>query len=173
MSRELRRVLVEMRDARQKVANLAGKVDISMEQVFSSPDGSILDPDNLYHRYFVPVLAASGIRKIRLHDLRHTFGSLLIQSGASIVYVKEQMGHSSIQVTVDTYGHLIPGANVSYVDRLDQKPKKKQASAQQLSATPAQPRDEAEIDIPSYVVDLTSGGRQDRTADLRVMNPSL
>lgn len=39
--------------------------------------------------------------------------------GASIVYVKEQMGHSSIQVTVDTYGHLVPGADVSYVDRLD------------------------------------------------------
>jgi len=70
---------------------------------------AFLDPDNLYHRYFLPVLAKAGIRKIRLHDLRHTFGSLLIQAGASIVYVKEQMGHSSIQVTVDTYGHLIPG----------------------------------------------------------------
>jgi integrase len=94
MSRELRRVLVEVRDARQRAAKLSGKAYISTEQVFSSPDGSILDPDNLYHRYFVPVLAASGIRKIRLHDLRHTFGSLLIQSGASIVYVKDQMGHS-------------------------------------------------------------------------------
>jgi hypothetical protein len=39
------------------------------------------------------------------------------------VYVKEQMGHSSIQVTVDTYGHLIPGANVSFVDKLDELPK--------------------------------------------------
>jgi len=39
-----------------------------------------------------------------------TFGSLLIQGGASLAYVKEQMGHSSIQVTVDIYGHLIPGA---------------------------------------------------------------
>jgi len=102
MSRELRRVKFEMRDARQKATNLAGKVDISAERVFSSPDGSILDLDNLYHRYFVPVLASSGIRKIRLHDLRHTFGSLLIQSGASIVYVKEQIGPSSIQITVGT-----------------------------------------------------------------------
>ena len=61
---------------------------------------AILDPDNLYHRVFLPVLTKAGIRKIRLHDLRHTFGSLLLQNGASIVYVKEQMGHSSIQVTV-------------------------------------------------------------------------
>ncbi len=69
--------------------------------VFRSPEGTIVDPDNLYHRLFLPVLAKAGIRRIRLHDLRHTFGSLLLQNGASIVYVKEQMGHSSVQVTVD------------------------------------------------------------------------
>jgi integrase len=74
-------------------------------------------PDESIEINFLPVLAKAGIRRIRLHDLRHTFGSLLIQNGASIVYVKEQMGHSSIQVTVDTYGHLIPGANVNWVDR--------------------------------------------------------
>jgi integrase len=105
--------------------------------VFRSPDGSILDPDNLYHRYFVPILKASGIRKIRLHDLRHTFGSLLIQNGASIVYTKEQMGHSSIQVTVDTYAHLIPGAKVSFVDLLDEKGGEEKREAQE-NATPAQ-----------------------------------
>jgi len=120
MSRELRRVLIELRDKRLLEAFLSGKNDISEELVFPSPEGSILDPDNLYHRYFQPVLSRAGLRKIRLHDLRHTFGSLLIQSGASIVYVKEQMGHSSIQVTVDIYGHLIPSANVSFVDRLDE-----------------------------------------------------
>jgi hypothetical protein len=36
--------------------------------------------------------------------------------------VKEQLGHSSIQVTVDTYDHLVPGADVSFVDRLDAQP---------------------------------------------------
>jgi integrase len=45
---------------------------------------------------------------ILIDRLDHTFGSLLLQNGASIVYVKEKMGHSSIQVTVDTNGHLIP-----------------------------------------------------------------
>jgi integrase len=136
MSRELRRVLIELRELRLLEAKWQGKSDISGECVFLSPDRSILDPDNLYHRYFVPVLAKSGVRKIRLHDLRHTFGSLLLQNGASIVYVKDQMGHSSIQVTVDTYGHLIPGANVSYVDRLDQKSAKKTRSKLQPSANP-------------------------------------
>ena len=109
---------VEERDKRMLEAFLNGKRHLGR---FGLPfaEAAILDPDNLYHRYFLPVLAKAGLRKIRLHDLRHTFGSLLIQNGASIVYVKEQMGHSSIQVTVDTYGHLIPGANVAFVDRLD------------------------------------------------------
>jgi integrase len=139
LSRELRRVFIEVRDARLLNAYLKGKTDISDELVFQSPEGTILDPDDLYHRYFLPVLAKAGIRKIRLHDLRHTFGSLLIQTGASIVYVKEQMGHSSIQVTVDIYGHLIPGANVSYVDRLDAR----LTETPQTSATKTQTLDQA------------------------------
>jgi len=118
-------------------AYLKGKNDISEEFVFRSPEGAILDPDNLYHRVFLLVLAKAGIRKIRLHDLRHTFGSLLLQNGASIVYVKEQMGHSSIQVTVDIYGHLIPGANVCFVDRLDGVP------AEEAETNPQHPRNKA------------------------------
>ena len=44
----------------------------------------------------------------------------LIQNGESLVYVKDQLGHHSIKVTVDVYGHLVPGANKAAVDRLDQ-----------------------------------------------------
>jgi hypothetical protein len=90
------------------------------------------------------LLAASGIRKIRLHDRRHTFGSLLIRSGASIVYVKEQMGHSSIQVTVDTYGHLIPGANGCFVDGLDDNAESKLQPA-------ATPRNHAKTPRPRFL----------------------
>jgi hypothetical protein len=45
-------------------------------------------------------LAKAGLRYIGVHDLRHTFASLLIQNGESLAYVKEQMGHHSI--TIDT-----------------------------------------------------------------------
>ena len=171
LSRELRKALIELRDKRLLDAFLKGKNDISDELVFPSPEGSILDPDNLYHRYFRPVVTKAGLRKIRLHDLRHTFGSLLIQNGASIVYVKEQMGHSSIQVTVDIYGHLIPGANVSFVDTLDEVPKKK--TRPQQNATPVQPADEA---VPADLledIENIGGGGWTRTNDLRIMRPSL
>ncbi len=172
MSRELRRVLMEARDARLLAAYMKGESDITNELVFPSSNGGILDPDNLYHRLFIPALTKAGIRKIRLHDLRHTFGSLLIQQGASLTYVKEQLGHASIQLTVDIYGHLIPGADVSFVDRLDEKPKKV-AKDTKPPATPAQPRENAETEIPLEVVDLFGGGAWTRTTDLRIMRPSL
>ena len=54
-----------------------------------------------------------------VHVLGHMFGSFLIQLGESLVYVKEQMGHASRHITVDIYGHLVPGGNCQAVDRLD------------------------------------------------------
>jgi integrase len=111
------------------LAFIEGKSSILEELAFPSPEGSVLDPDSLVKRYFLPTIEHAGLRRFRFHDLRHTFGSLLIQGGASLAYVREQMGHSSIQVTVDTYGHLIPGADVNWVDRLDA------ATSQQQIAT--------------------------------------
>jgi len=69
---------------------------------------------------FYKLLTKAKIRRVRFHDLRHTFASQLIQNGESLMYVKEQLGHGSIQITADTYGHLIPGANRQAVNRLDE-----------------------------------------------------
>jgi integrase len=90
--------------------------------VFTTPEGTALDGDNVRHRVFYRLLDAADLRKIRIHDIRHTFASLLIQNGEPLTYVKEQMGHSSIQVTVDVYGHLVPSANRAAVDKLDAVP---------------------------------------------------
>ncbi len=74
---------------------------------------------NFAGRVWPKLLAKAGLRHIRIHDLRHTYASLLIQNGESLAYVKDQLGHQSIQLTVDTYGHLVPGGNRQAVDRLD------------------------------------------------------
>jgi integrase len=63
-------------------------------------------------------LEKARLRRIRFHDLRHTFASLLIQNGEPLAYVKEQLGHASIKMTVDVYGHLVPGANREAMNRL-------------------------------------------------------
>ena len=50
--------------------------------------------------------------------MRHTYASLMLQNGEPITYVKEQMGHHSITITVDLYGHMVPGANQAAANRL-------------------------------------------------------
>jgi integrase len=87
--------------------------------VFINEAGKPLDRGNLVRRVFWRSLEKAGLRRIRLHDLRHSYASLLIQNVESLAYVKDQLGHHSIQLTVDTYGHLVPGANRQAVDRLD------------------------------------------------------
>jgi len=74
---------------------------------------------NYIRRIYKRILLKAGIREMRLHDIRHTYASLLLSRGESPVYVKEQLGHSSIQMTVDVYGHLIPGSNRGAVNQLD------------------------------------------------------
>ena len=115
---------------------------------------------------FLPLLQAAGIRAIRFHDLRHTFGAMLIAAGAPLNYVEEQMGHASIQVTVDTYGHLIPGVGERYVDRLDAK------TSQQQSATQAQPASDPEKPESLQVIEMIGSGGADRTPDLGIMRGS-
>jgi integrase len=117
MSLELTRVLKDLLLDRQMEAAAAGAQVVPW--VFPNEDGGLLHPHNLRDRVFYGLLKKAGLRQVRFHDLRHTFASLLLQQGESPVYVKEQMGHSSIQVTVDLYGYLIPGGNKQAVDRLD------------------------------------------------------
>ena len=105
-----------------KVAALKGGKSAPPAWVFTNRDGEPLDGDNLRRRVFQPALAKANLRQVRLHDLRHTFASLLIQQDESLAYVRDQLGHSSIQVTVDIYGHLVPGSNRAAVDRLDAMP---------------------------------------------------
>jgi integrase len=164
MSRELRRVLLELRDKQMLEAFLKGKTSVADDLVFPSKAGTVIDQSNLTNYHFLPCLERAGLRRFRFHDLRHTFGSLLIQDGASLAYVKDQMGHSSIQVTVDTYGHLIPGADIAWVDRLDVK------TTPQQNATLAQPEVLSETAIPPEVVDLIGGPTRIRTWNQQIMS---
>lgn len=115
--------------------------------VFCDDHGKAWHHNHLRKGLFYKVVQVSGLRHIRFHDLRHTFASLLLQQGESPVYVKEQMGHSSIQVTVDLYGHLIPGGNKQAVDRLDTPMEK--SGFEGPSATQTQPTQDRDTSILS------------------------
>ena len=120
----------------------AGKT-LSPETFLFSPDGvsPVSHGSSRVRDAMVSALERAGLRHFRIDDLRHTFGSLLIQSGASLVYVQRQMGHSTIQITADIYGHLVPGADIAVQWTELAKPK----TDAKPDATPAQPLDEREI----------------------------
>jgi integrase len=83
------------------------------------PPGHWIDPDYFNDSIYGPIAQKAGLKEIRFHDLRHFFASVLIAQGESAKYVQDQMGHSSIQVTFDTYGHLFPQAKQESVRKLD------------------------------------------------------
>ena len=72
----------------------------------------------------------------------------LIQDGSCLAYVKDQMGHRAIQITVDSYGHLIPGATINWVDGLDRK------TTPQQNATPAQLETEETEEVNAWSSEL-------------------
>lgn len=75
--------------------------------LFSTPSGSMIRSNNFRDRVWKPLLKAANLPYLWIHSTRHTFATRLIENGANIVYVQKQLGHSSIQLTVDTYCHWI------------------------------------------------------------------
>ena len=87
--------------------------------VFSSTSGTPIRRQNLHRRSFKPLLEEAGLPDIRFHDLRHTFASIALSKGANINTVSKMLGHSSVKVTLDVYGHLMPGMQAEALERLD------------------------------------------------------
>ena len=88
--------------------------------VFTMPGGSVVRLSNWRRATFLPARDRAGLStRFRIHDLRHTAASLMIQAGYPPKMLQEIMGHASITTTLDLYGHLYPGEMDRYADRLD------------------------------------------------------
>ena len=87
---------------------------------FTMPGGTVMRLANWRQAVFLPARAQAGLSsRFRIHDLRHTAASLMIQAGYPPKMLQEIMGHASITTTLDLYGHLYPGEMDRYADRLD------------------------------------------------------
>lgn len=78
--------------------------------IFTSPKGHPLRYSNFRRNFWNPSREEAGLPDLTPHDLRHTCASLLRAMGADAKAVQAQLGHSSVQVTLDTYTHLFEGA---------------------------------------------------------------
>jgi len=81
--------------------------------------GSFIDVNNWRRRVFNKALDKAGLRKIRIHDLRHTYATLRLAKGDNIGDVSNQLGHHSPKLTWDIYYHWMPGKKKAEVDALD------------------------------------------------------
>lgn len=61
----------------------------------------------------------SGVKRIRIHDLRHSHASLLIEAGFTALLISERLGHESIETTLQTYSHLYPNKHHEVADKLE------------------------------------------------------
>ena len=76
--------------------------------VFARADGNPTHPD-YFSQTFERLIAQTDLPRIRLHDLRHTHASILLQAGTPVKVVSERLGHATPAFTMNVYQHVLPG----------------------------------------------------------------
>ena len=97
---------------------LLGKPMTDTEFVFAHPDGRPLDPSTVTH-VFHKVIQRARLEGLRLHDLRHSYASLMLAAGVNVKVISQSMGHANIGITLDTYSHLMPSMGRAAAERFD------------------------------------------------------
>jgi integrase len=111
--------LMAHESAQEKKRLWAGSKWQEGDFVFTTGLGTPIHPDDL-SRELPIALAAAKLPKVRFHDLRHSCASLLLSLGVHPKLVQETLGHSSYQLTMDTYSHMIPALRNEVADRMDE-----------------------------------------------------
>jgi integrase len=97
------------------------QLGISLEAddfVFIRPDGSPINP-NAVTLAFRRIIKKAGLRRIRMHDLRHTHATLMLKASVHPKVVSERLGHANIGITLDIYSHVLPGMQEAAAERFD------------------------------------------------------
>ena len=112
-------LLNERRD--NQITNLAilGTKLEEDDLIFTNLEGKPFLPNTVTHAW-IKLTRRAGLRGVRLHDARHTHASLLLKQGTHPKIVQERLGHSSIQITLDTYSHVTPGMQEAAAAGFDQ-----------------------------------------------------
>jgi len=87
--------------------------------IFPNRSSNPINHNNLVNRHFFPALKEAELPRMRFHDLRHTYASLLIEQGENIKYIQTQLGHSNPTITLNVYAHLMKEVNQEAACRLE------------------------------------------------------
>lgn len=116
MTPPLARYLGEYKAERESLYLRMGRILSPDDFVFGDDAGQPLDPSSLSHAFGRIVKKAR--LEARFHDLRHSCATLMLGAGIHPKVVQEMLGHSSIQITLDIYSHVVPGMQKAAVERL-------------------------------------------------------
>jgi integrase len=111
---ELRRHRVEQAQALLKLGIRA----TADHHVVMQADGSPLQPNSLTHA-FTDFLEDRGLKRVRLHDLRHSHATHMLAAGIHPKVASERLGHSKVGITLDLYSHVLPGMQGEAAARVD------------------------------------------------------
>ena len=109
-------VLEQRRHAQERHRVEASEWCNEWHLVFTGDLGRHLEPVRITHAFRVAVRDAP-VPRIRLHDLRHTHATLLLQAGVPVKVVSERLGHAQISLTLDIYAHVLPAMDADAADR--------------------------------------------------------
>ncbi len=113
------RILREHRQQQLVQMQMAGETWQENDLIFPSEIGTTSDRDNI-RKDFKRLLKEAGLPAIRFHDLRHTGASLLLNNGIPVIIVSRRLGHARPSITLDVYGHLMPGKQKEVAMLMDQ-----------------------------------------------------
>lgn len=85
--------------------------------VFPNANGNLLNRSNLDGRVLRPALALAGLRRVRWHDLRHSYATALLSSGEPLRYVSKLLGHADAAITLRVYSHVLPETELDAHER--------------------------------------------------------
>ena len=113
-------VMAELKKARLKYMEdaLTSTIFQNLNFVIRQEDGSPLHPDSMTRKWS-RFLKDNNLPHIRLHDLRHSNATALIQAGVNPRVVQQRLGHSDVNITLNTYTHVLPEMDVDAAEKLD------------------------------------------------------
>lgn len=112
-------VLREYHESQNRLRHSLGYPDLTdQDLLFCQYDGNPFLPNTVSHNW-IKLVRRAGLKGIRFHDARHTHASLMLKQGIHPKIVQERLGHSSIQITLDTYSHVAPGIQQAAAKQFD------------------------------------------------------
>jgi len=111
-------MLAEYRKEKEAEALLLDRPIPDSDLLFGNLEGKPILPSTLTHAWS-RIVKKTGLKRIRLHDARHTHASIMLKQGIHPKIVQERLGHSSIAITLDTYSHVAPGLQQAAANAFD------------------------------------------------------